>query len=157
VAADVTGRVGRGAKARRLTDGDRGASRADPLLESKLFVPPPASSVVERPRLLARLAEGLYRHWRWSPPGWGKTTLLSTWVASPSAPALPWISLDAGDNDPARFWTYVSLALQQACRGVGDTSLTLLPSHQPATAEATDTRSAELREGDQTACFPTKT
>jgi hypothetical protein len=57
----MAGRIGRGAKARRRPHSDPGASGADPLLETKLFVPPRASSVVERPRLLARLAEGLHR------------------------------------------------------------------------------------------------
>jgi LuxR family maltose regulon positive regulatory protein len=134
--------MGRGAKAPRRPHSDPGAWRADPLLESKLFVRPPASSVVDRPRLLAWLAEGLHRPLTLiaAPPGWGKTTLLSSWAATASAPALAWISLDAGDNDPARFWSYVTLALGRVHPSLGDTSLTLVPSHQPAPSEAMLTR-----------------
>jgi ATP/maltotriose-dependent transcriptional regulator MalT len=29
-----------------------------------------------------------------------------------------WLSLDEGDNDPARFWRYVAAALDQVCEGV---------------------------------------
>jgi LuxR family maltose regulon positive regulatory protein len=134
----VDGDIGRVTEARPPPESGPGASRADPLLASKLFVPPPASTLVDRPRLLARLAEGLRRPLTLiaAPPGWGKTTLLSAWAAAAPAPALAWVSLDVRDNDPTRFWGYVILALQRARPGVGDTSLALLRSHQPASAEA---------------------
>ena len=137
----MAGFIGRRAKARRRSRTEAGTASADLLLESKLFVPPPASSVVDRPRLLAWLAEGLHRLTLVAaPPGWGKTTLLSAWADTASAPDLAWISLDAGDNDPARFWSYVTVALRRVRPGIGDTSLTLLPSYQPATVEAMLTR-----------------
>jgi LuxR family transcriptional regulator, maltose regulon positive regulatory protein len=31
-----------------------------------------------------------------------------------------WLSLDAGDNDPARFWRYVAAALDSACAGIAE-------------------------------------
>ncbi len=56
-----------------------------------------------------------------APAGFGKTTLLSSWHASraslpPSArnSVRGWLSLEAADNDPIRFWKYVLRALQQA-------------------------------------------
>jgi len=118
-----------------------GASSTDPLLASKLFVPPPASTVLDRPHLLARLSEGLRRSLTLvaAPPGWGKSTLLSSWAAAANPPALAWVSLEDRDNDPARFWRYVIHALQQTQPGVGDTSLGLLLSHPPAATEGVPT------------------
>ncbi len=91
------------------------------LLATKLFIPPPAPAQVPRPRLIARLDEGLRQGRKLSlviaPPGWGKTTLLIAWFAGLAAdpegrsPAVAWVSLDAADNDPLRFWTYVCAAL----------------------------------------------
>jgi LuxR family transcriptional regulator, maltose regulon positive regulatory protein len=43
--------------------------------------------------------------------GSGKTTLVSDWIASCECP-VAWLSLDEGDNDPARFLTYLIAALQ---------------------------------------------
>jgi len=49
------------------------------------------------------------------PAGAGKTTLLASWSASGQPPGpVAWLSLDAGDNDAARFWTYVLAALRNA-------------------------------------------
>ena len=50
-----------------------------------------------------------------APAGFGKTTLLTEWLAAPPDGArrsAAWLSLDAGDNDPARFWTYVIAGLR---------------------------------------------
>jgi LuxR family maltose regulon positive regulatory protein len=45
-------------------------------------------------------------------PGSGKTSLLSEWHADPGENRLfAWISLDAADNDPVRFWDGVFVAL----------------------------------------------
>ena len=43
--------------------------------------------------------------------GFGKTTLVSEWVAGCGRP-VAWLSLDEGDNDPARFLSYLMAALQ---------------------------------------------
>ena len=58
-----------------------------------------------------------------APAGFGKTTLVSEWVAGCGRP-VAWLSLDEGDNDPARFLTYLVAALQTIAneywrRGVG--------------------------------------
>jgi len=73
-----------------------------------------------------------------APAGYGKTTLLSAWQAYPNRPAWPlaWVSLDGGDNDPARFWTYVITALNKLHTGVGETALILLRSPQPPSVES---------------------
>jgi LuxR family maltose regulon positive regulatory protein len=112
-----------------------------PLLKTKLYVPPVRAGsstghrtgLVQRARLIARLNEGLPCKLTLisAPAGFGKTTLLSEWVnagvgsragregAPPPTsysllptPTFAWVSLDEGDNDPARFLAYVIAALQ---------------------------------------------
>ncbi len=84
------------------------------LLRTKLFIPPERSDVIARPRLLQRLDAATRRPLTLiaAPPGFGKTTLLSQWIHSPAQPAVAWLSLDTGDNDPIRFWNYILAALQ---------------------------------------------
>jgi LuxR family maltose regulon positive regulatory protein len=61
-----------------------------------------------------------------APPGSGKTTFLSEWCAGNTRHAFAWVSLDEGDNDPARFWTYVVEALHRAEPVVGAATLRLV-------------------------------
>ena len=50
-----------------------------------------------------------------APAGYGKTTVVSQWLASASRPAtVAWISLDPSDNDPVRLWTHIATALDRA-------------------------------------------
>jgi LuxR family maltose regulon positive regulatory protein len=75
-----------------------------------------------------------------APAGFGKTTLLTEWLAArPAGPAderlAAWLSLDRADNDPASFWTYVIAALQTVAPGVGESALTLLRAPQPPPIE----------------------
>src|SRR5512140_3601307 len=86
------------------------------LVATKFHVPPPG--LVPRPRLLERLAQGMGRGLTvvCTPAGFGKTTLLGDWARRSRRPAA-WLSLDAGDNDPARFWRYVAAALDRARPG----------------------------------------
>ncbi len=87
-----------------------------PLLMTKLYLPPARPNLVRRPRLTARLAEGLNRPLTLvsAPAGFGKTTLVSEWRATVGGRSHPlaWLSLDRGDNDPGRFWAYVLAALR---------------------------------------------
>ncbi len=73
-----------------------------------------------------------------APAGFGKTTLLTQWLAEMAAlpadrvPAVAWVALDARDNDPATFWTYVITALQTAAGdAVGVAALGMLAPMQP--------------------------
>jgi LuxR family maltose regulon positive regulatory protein len=47
-----------------------------------------------------------------APAGFGKTTLISEWLAHCELPAA-WLSLDEGDSDPSRFLLYLVAALQR--------------------------------------------
>ncbi|MCC6147218.1 MAG: hypothetical protein IT308_06575 [Anaerolineaceae bacterium] len=73
-----------------------------------------------------------------SPAGFGKTTLLSECVSQIQQP-VAWVSLDEGDNDPARFWSYLIAACQTAYAGVGAPAQALLQSPQPLLAETIPT------------------
>jgi LuxR family maltose regulon positive regulatory protein len=96
-----------------------------PLLATKLYVPPPRPDVVPRPALVTQLAEGLRLGRKLTlvsaPAGFGKTTLLSQWVTQVDRP-VAWLSLDDGDNDPTRFWSYVIAALQTRHADLGESA-----------------------------------
>jgi LuxR family maltose regulon positive regulatory protein len=109
-----------------------------PLLTTKLYVPRVRRDVVSRPRLVERLNEGLHRGHRLAlvsaPAGYGKTTLLSAWVATFGQP-VAWLALDSGDNDPARFLAYLLAALQTIGDDVGTGVLDRLQAPQPPPME----------------------
>src|SRR6185436_1355357 len=103
-----------------------------PLLATKLYLPPPRSNAVLRPRLIERLNQGLHRKLTLisAPAGFGKTTLLSAWVTGCDRPTA-WLSLDARDNDLTRFLTYLVAALQTIAPTIGAGVLCVLQSSQP--------------------------
>jgi LuxR family maltose regulon positive regulatory protein len=70
-----------------------------------------------------------------TPAGFGKTTLLGDWARRSRHPTA-WLSLDEGDNDPARFWRYVAAALERVRPGVGEQVGVLLRGPQPPPLEA---------------------
>ncbi|MCJ7660894.1 MAG: LuxR C-terminal-related transcriptional regulator, partial [Anaerolineales bacterium] len=79
----------------------------------KLYIPPPRPDLVPRPRLTERLEAGTRGKLTLvsAPAGYGKSTLVSEWVARSNVP-VAWLSLDASDNDLARFFSYLIAALQ---------------------------------------------
>ncbi len=119
-----------------------------PLIATKLYIPPARPGLVVRPRLLERLNRGLqYRpgiSLVCAPAGFGKTTLISSWIydlrlttgelqtdsvgrekivnlKSKIQNRVAWLSLDSGDNDPNRFINYLIAALQQISPEIGAT------------------------------------
>ena len=114
---------------------------ATPLLQTKLYVPPPRPDLVPRPRLIERLDAGLHRKLTLisAPAGFGKTTLVSAWVQAVAGVSMPtavaWLSLDESDNDLVRFLTYLIAALQTIEAGLGEGALGALRSPQPPPAE----------------------
>jgi len=103
------------------------AAEWDVLLATKLHVPQPRPGFLPRPRLLQRLAEGMAGELVLvcAPAGFGKTSLLADWARG-GQPRVVWLALDAGDNDPARFWRYVAAALAPVCQGIGGQVAALL-------------------------------
>jgi LuxR family maltose regulon positive regulatory protein len=113
-----------------------------PLLATKLHAPRRRPGLVQRERLRNRLvpAEATSLTLVSAPAGFGKTTLLTEWLcaADGDGSAMPWLSLDAGDNDPAVFWTYVIAAIQRAAPQVGTRAHASLQSSQPLTSVVAD-------------------
>ena len=105
------------------------------LLTTKLFVPPPRRDWIARPRLAHLLERGLRGRLTLiaAPAGFGKSTLVSAWRAAGGPAAMPvgWIGLDAADNDPLRFWSYVLAALEGVAPGVAMRAIGALQSPQP--------------------------
>ena len=97
------------------------AAEQDVLLATKLHVPGPQPGFVPRPRLAGALGEGLARRLILvcAPAGSGKTALLADWARSGDQ-LVAWLSLDAGDDDPVRFWRHVLAALDRARPGIGE-------------------------------------
>ena len=110
-----------------------------PLLTTKLYVPPQRSNLVPRPRLAARLGEALHLGHRLTlisaKAGSGKTTVVSEWLHQQDRPAA-WLSLDASDNDPRRFFSYLVAALQQLDVRIGQAVLSRLEMPGRSQAEA---------------------
>jgi LuxR family maltose regulon positive regulatory protein len=106
----------------------------DQLLTTKFFVPASSQAVIPRARLFALLDAGLSRPLTLvsAPAGFGKSTLVSTWVQSKptESPLVAWVTLDKGDNDPLRFWSYVLAALDRCQPGVFRPLLRVLRKHQ---------------------------
>lgn len=106
----------------------------DHLVETKLLQPRPRTRTVSRPRL----DELLQRGWESTlllvsaPAGFGKTTLLATWLAGDAASGrrVAWVSLDERDRDPVIFWTYVLYAIDRAAPGSASAALATLETGQ---------------------------
>lgn len=81
----------------------------------KLVPPAQAVSLLSRPALLSWLDRALHFcvTLLQAPAGFGKTSLISAWLAERDIDAL-WYSLDAGDNDPAYFAAHFIHGLHQA-------------------------------------------
>lgn len=114
---------------------------SDLLLQTKLFRPSLRPSLITRSPLIERLNTGL-DHARLTlisaPAGFGKTTLVTTWLNTLTAGQTNsgWLSLDENDNDPIRFLSYLIAALQTAVPSIGKTAGQLLQSPQPPAVES---------------------
>jgi LuxR family transcriptional regulator, maltose regulon positive regulatory protein len=121
------------------------------LLPTKLYIPLARSSLVARPRLLERLADGLEGKLTLiaAPAGFGKTTLLADWFAKlrieneelrknsrakDSQSNVAWLSLDPADNDPTTFLRYLIAALQTIVPNISTAALLRSPRLPPSDA-----------------------
>ncbi|GEL23661.1 LuxR family transcriptional regulator [Pseudonocardia sulfidoxydans NBRC 16205] len=125
---------------RDAAQGRNGAPMPDPLVARKIVVPTSRGAVVPRPRLFRLLEDGS----RYplvtvvAPAGWGKTTLLSTWLQQPADDrVVAWLSVDGEDDDPVRFWSHVITTMAHA--------LALHPDHALSTMRPTRATSNDAR------------
>lgn len=106
----------------------------DSVVETKLLVPGARDGQVVRPRFDDLLARGARSSLMLvsAPPGFGKTTLLATWLRgnAGSGQRHAWVSLDERDRAASSFWTYTLLALERAVPGSCSGALSLLRSGQ---------------------------
>jgi LuxR family maltose regulon positive regulatory protein len=101
------------------------------LLQTKLYVPRLRPSLVPRPHLIEKLNKGLHRKLTLisAPAGFGKTTLVSEWIAGGERPSA-WVSLDERDSDLTRFLAYFVAALQKIFPTFGEQLLGIFESAQ---------------------------
>lgn len=114
---------------------------ADVLVSTKLRPSQARARLVARPRLVASLTREPGRRLTLlsAPAGFGKTTLLNEWASSRAGGEryVAWLSLDEGDNDPARFLSYLIAALGRTTEeGFGNGILAALHAPQPPRLEA---------------------
>ncbi|MCA9913471.1 MAG: hypothetical protein KC496_08975, partial [Anaerolineae bacterium] len=108
-----------------------------PILSSKLQTPPLRADLVPRSRLIAHLSAGMHRKLTLisAPAGFGKTTLVSSWIAVSKRP-VAWLSLDERDSDPSRFLTYLIAAIQTIDEDIGQWAGEAFQSSQQPSVEA---------------------
>jgi hypothetical protein len=88
---------------------------ATALLETKFFRTPPRPDLVARPHLFNRPHNVMQPGCRLALI----STLVSSWVEACGCTAF-WLSLDEGNNEPVRFWSYLAAAANKIKRGIGD-------------------------------------
>ncbi|MHC1771835.1 MAG: BTAD domain-containing putative transcriptional regulator [Flexilinea sp.] len=110
----------------------------EPLIRQKLFIPHLRIGMISRPYLIGKLEQGTHCAVTLisAPAGYGKTTLLSEWIdirrkgRTPTPWTVCWLSLDTGDNDPIRFLTYLTAALESAHPEISAEGRSILQSFQ---------------------------
>ncbi|HEY5135148.1 MAG TPA: LuxR C-terminal-related transcriptional regulator [Candidatus Nanopelagicales bacterium] len=109
---------------------------ASTLVATKLSAPRLRGALVPRPRLSALMDAGAEATLTLvsAPAGFGKTTVLASWLARASTEprTVAFVSLDDSDRHASSFWLYVVTALDSAAPGVGASVLPLLAAGQPA-------------------------
>jgi LuxR family maltose regulon positive regulatory protein len=109
-----------------------------PVLGSKLHVPLPRRQLVARARLTDLFDGGPGTVPRLvlvaAPAGFGKTTLLTQWLAATDA-RVAWLSLDARDADLRRFLTHLVAAVRAGSPEVGAEAVALLEGDSSPRAE----------------------
>ena len=107
-----------------------------PFLATKFYIPHPRKTLIRREHLFVMLNGGIQGKLILvsAPAGYGKTTLISSWLAKKNL-TVAWVSLDAADNDYYRFFGYLLEAIHQQDPKVGNTLLQMLQSPMPPSQE----------------------
>jgi LuxR family transcriptional regulator, maltose regulon positive regulatory protein len=113
-----------------------------PFLQSKFSIPAVRRQAVIRPELLVHLDEVCEAQAKLAlvsaPAGYGKTSLVTTWIRQVSTRPdfhVAWLTLEAADDDPARFWNYSLVSLQTIAPALGVKARVLLQAGQPLQME----------------------
>jgi LuxR family maltose regulon positive regulatory protein len=111
-----------------------------PLLHAKIRVPKPQNNLISRPLLVLRLGKALSTPLVLisAPAGFGKTSLAAQFIAElgrtnttasrtstdSGGSMLPaWVSLEAEDDDPIRFWSLVAASFERAFQTLEEHSI----------------------------------
>jgi len=107
------------------------------MLLTKLHIPSPGSNIIHRPNLIQKLNTGLDRKLILvsAPAGFGKTTLISDWIAHNQVPAT-WVSLDKRDNEHSEFLRYLIAGFQTIDGELGKAAVHLSQTPQQIEAES---------------------
>ena len=99
----------------------------DPILRTKLFMPPLRASTISRPGLVEHINQNITNKVLLisAPAGFGKSTLLAEWTAQATLPVC-WLSLDQTENDPVNFLSYLISSIQSSYEDLGDSILNAL-------------------------------
>ena len=93
-------------------------------------VPPRCQGLIARPRLLAVASQlsGKRLAVIKAPAGFGKTSLVATWLQElqKSGNAVAWLTVDPNDDEPATFIFYICHAVQRAREKVGQAAIDLI-------------------------------
>ena len=108
----------------------------DILLPTKLYIPPNRPDGVERSRLLEKLAVKPQTKLILvsAPAGYGKTTLVTTWLSQLEGTEKCWLSLDEDDNELQQFFRYLTSTIRPLPNS-GSQLSQLLQSNQPFPAK----------------------
>ncbi len=108
-----------------------------PVLGTKLHLPSPRRRLVQRARLIDRLASGERPRLVLvaAPAGFGKTTLLAQWLGAADS-RVAWLALDPGDADLRTFLTHLVTAVRIAVPEAGADALALLEASSTTAADA---------------------
>jgi LuxR family maltose regulon positive regulatory protein len=128
--------VGHGAAGRERTVArvhtEDGADQSGPgtLLRTRTSAPVPSARTLDRPHLSARLDAAVARPVTLvsAGPGWGKTELVCHWAHHGDRPGpVAWLSLEPDDDDPARLWAHLLVALRRSGATAGSPLEALSP------------------------------
>lgn len=98
------------------------------IIQTKLNRPQTPGDLVPRSKLIDRLNRGRQRPLTivTAPAGYGKSTLLSSWLETLPDEPTAWLSLEAYDDDPATFWIYFMTAIQTMFPMVAQNTLAII-------------------------------
>ncbi len=108
---------------------------SETILKAKTSIPPPGTDTLKRSQIMSILEQDLSGSAGFTypltlvsaPAGSGKTTTIRMWLTGREN-STAWLTLDKGDNDRKRFWTYLISSLQTLDSSLGKGAMEILRS-----------------------------